>query len=605
MITAILLDWRPEYLACQQEATSLLLAPLGTGTLLEHIREQIHAADVHTLTIIPNFTWDEAYRDAIRELAPDVGTASRTSFGDFLESHEPADLLLIVDARHVPAAGFEFRVLLRDAANCRLTKHLIQLDHSDGGTRERVVCDDEMRVRGIQRLYDGFTQLDTRGVSASVVSVAVARHIGQPDLFCLRDLRAHLAAQGVPTRDITATGPAIDLSEAAGLLALNEHFVTGLFDGHQSAGFYQTGARVWRGRHCNVAQTARLYGPLIIHDDVVIEAGATVVGPCVLGCGTRIGRNAVVAQSVLGAGTEVAEGDSVGHALRLNGTIHVNTVSRQGEVPGLAATLPRMRQPERPSLRAWLRPRHPTPQAYEYVKRALDFTAALAGLLLLTPLMLVVALLIKLTSAGPVFFGHDREGRGGRAFRCWKFRTMVADAHHQQRKLYKQNQVDGPQFKMDRDPRITLVGNWLRKTNIDELPQLWNVVRGDMSLIGPRPSPFRENQICVPWREARLSVRPGITGLWQICRHERAAGDFHQWIFFDILYVRHVSWWLDLRILLGTAFTLGGRTSVPLTWMIPPRKSWSWQISPPPRYPEQSATHSLAPATEHSTAAVS
>ena len=109
-------------------------------------------------------------------------------------------------------------------------------------------------------------------------------------------------------------------------------------------------------------------------------------------------------------------------------------------------------------------------------------------------------------------------------------------------------------------------------TNIDELPQLLNVLRGDMSLIGPRPSPFRENQICVPWRNARLSVRPGITGLWQVCRHDRSAGDFHQWIYFDMLYARHVSYWLDFRILAATFLTFAGRWSVPLHWMIPARK---------------------------------
>ncbi len=205
---------------------------------------------------------------------------------------------------------------------------------------------------------------------------------------------------------------------------------------------------------------------------------------------------------------------------------------------------------------------------YPGVKRVLETVLAAAGLVVLSPLFLMVALLVKLTSRGPIFFAHHREGLGGREFRCWKFRTMVSNAHAMQRKLYAENQVDGPQFKMDYDPRITTVGRWLRKSNIDELPQLWNVVLGQMSLIGPRPSPFRENQICVPWRQARLSVRPGITGLWQVCRHERAAGDFHQWIHYDILYVRHLSALLDAKIVLFTFLTLAGRWSVPLRWLV-------------------------------------
>jgi hypothetical protein len=121
---------------------------------------------------------------------------------------------------------------------------------------------------------------------------------------------------------------------------------------------------------------------------------------------------------------------------------------------------------------------------------------------------------------------------------------------------------------------VTPVGRWLRATNLDELPQLFNVARGEMSLIGPRPSPFRENQICVPWRRARLSVRPGITGLWQVCRDARTCGDFHQWICYDTLYVRHLSLTLDFKILAATLLSMGGQWSVPLRWLIPhPRLS--------------------------------
>ena len=120
--------------------------------------------------------------------------------------------------------------------------------------------------------------------------------------------------------------------------------------------------------------------------------------------------------------------------------------------------------------------------------------------------------------------------------------------------------LDGPHFKLDRDPRVTRVGRVLRASNIDELPQLFNVLVGEMSLVGPRPSPFRENQVCVPWREARLSVRPGITGMWQVCRHDRDSGDFHQWIEYDLMYVRNLTIWLDLKILLATLVTAGGKT---------------------------------------------
>jgi hypothetical protein len=144
---------------------------------------------------------------------------------------------------------------------------------------------------------------------------------------------------------------------------------------------------------------------------------------------------------------------------------------------------------------------------------------------------------------------------------------MRADAHAIQHQLQKDG-IDGPHFKLDSDPRVTRLGHWLRRLNVDELPQLYNVLRGRMSLVGPRPSPFRENQVCVPWREARLSVRPGMTGLWQICRQDRRGGDFHQWIEYDLLYVRHIGFLLDLKILLATVLTLGGQWALPASWFI-------------------------------------
>ncbi len=190
------------------------------------------------------------------------------------------------------------------------------------------------------------------------------------------------------------------------------------------------------------------------------------------------------------------------------------------------------------------------------LKAIVEPCIATVAILLLMPLLLLIALIIKLESRGPVFYGDLRETIGGRTFRCFKFRTMCIGAAAKQREMLMTNEVDGPQFKMDGDPRVTRVGAWLRKLSLDELPQLFNIVLGDMSLVGPRPSPFRENQICIPWREARLSVRAGISGLWQVCRTERTSGDFHQWIHYDLLYVRNMSFAVDMRLIAATCMTL-------------------------------------------------
>jgi lipopolysaccharide/colanic/teichoic acid biosynthesis glycosyltransferase len=177
-------------------------------------------------------------------------------------------------------------------------------------------------------------------------------------------------------------------------------------------------------------------------------------------------------------------------------------------------------------------------------------------LLVTLPLYPFIALAIMIEDGWPIFFGHKRETLGGREFRCWKFRSMRRDADEIKARLQQVNQADGPQFFMDDDPRLTRVGKLLRKTNLDEFPQFINVLLGDMSVIGPRPSPRSENQYCPPWREARLSVRPGITGLWQIKRTRRRGLDFQEWIKFDIQYVENQSWWMDMYILWQTFIVL-------------------------------------------------
>lgn len=185
-------------------------------------------------------------------------------------------------------------------------------------------------------------------------------------------------------------------------------------------------------------------------------------------------------------------------------------------------------------------------------KRLFDVAFALTGFAITLPLYPVVALAILVEDGGPVFFAHRRETTNGREFPCLKFRSMRKDAGERKGRLEKSNQADGPQFYIKDDPRTTRVGRILRKLQIDELPQFLNVLAGHMSIVGPRPSPYAENQISPQWREARLSVRPGITGLWQVMRTRRRGLDFQEWIRYDIEYVENASWLLDLKILWRT-----------------------------------------------------
>lgn len=190
---------------------------------------------------------------------------------------------------------------------------------------------------------------------------------------------------------------------------------------------------------------------------------------------------------------------------------------------------------------------------YRVAKRTFDVIVALIAIVLTLPLYPFILLAIFLEDGRPLFFTHRRETLGGRKFGCIKFRSMQKDAEKAKRELIKKNDIDGPQFFLRGDPRLTRVGNFLRKRQLDELPQFINVLLGHMSIVGPRPSPYAENQFCPPWREGRLSVRPGITGLWQVKRTREADSDFQEWIKYDLEYLQKASLLFDTKIIFQTA----------------------------------------------------
>jgi exopolysaccharide biosynthesis polyprenyl glycosylphosphotransferase len=185
------------------------------------------------------------------------------------------------------------------------------------------------------------------------------------------------------------------------------------------------------------------------------------------------------------------------------------------------------------------------------VKRMLDVTVAALALTVLSPVFLLAALAIKLTSPGPIFFLQERIGLNKRRFNIFKFRTMVPNAEKMIAFLEKQNEASGPVFKIKNDPRITPIGKFLRRSSIDELPQLLNVLTGDMSLVGPRPLPLRDYEgFNEDWQRRRFSVKPGITCLWQV--NGRSGISFDQWMLLDLKYMDEWSLWLDLKILART-----------------------------------------------------
>jgi lipopolysaccharide/colanic/teichoic acid biosynthesis glycosyltransferase len=184
-------------------------------------------------------------------------------------------------------------------------------------------------------------------------------------------------------------------------------------------------------------------------------------------------------------------------------------------------------------------------------KRALDVVFSAVLLVLVAPLFLLLAILVKLTSPGPVFYHWKVAGKNGRRFTGYKIRSMVANADKLKKQLEHRNEMTGPVFKIDGDPRITAVGSWMRRYSLDELPQLYSVLKGDMSLVGPRPPLFTEYERFTKYQKQKLAVKPGITCLWQVSGRNQV-NDFDEWVHLDLEYIRRWSIWLDMRILLAT-----------------------------------------------------
>ena len=195
-------------------------------------------------------------------------------------------------------------------------------------------------------------------------------------------------------------------------------------------------------------------------------------------------------------------------------------------------------------------------RVYEIFKRIIDIIGAGLGLILLSPIIAIVACAVKVTSKGPIFFSQKRVGKNGELFEMYQFRSMVVNAEELKENLEDQNEMSGPMFKIKDDPRVTKVGKFIRKTSIDELPQLWNILKGDMSLVGPRPSSPKEVEQFDNWMFKRLSVRPGLTCYWQVSGRNNI--DFEDWMKLDVKYVEERNIWIDIKLIFKTIFVLFG-----------------------------------------------
>lgn len=382
-------------------------------------------------------------------------------------------------------------------------------DQRERGYRELVLTDEDDRFIAFRRDYGGRNQRLGRVAITPLRDLAIVWQNARSARVGWQQLR-----RGVRRTHRTA-------ASVAGRL-YDRH------DNHQVVQCVRELVMLWQRPDATIARVRPANGRVWRDPQSSVDPAARFVGPVWVGAGRTIGaQDSVVGPAVL---WDRPEARPVVDDLRWQDIEPTDALIDSIRVARLSGTQRAM-------------------------KRAFDVVVASVMLVLFVPIFPFLMLAIWLEDGRPFFFGHRRETLGGRQFVCWKFRSMRKDAEQIKARLQAQrvNQADGPQFYMENDPRCTRVGRFMRATNLDELPQLFNVLLGEMSMVGPRPSPFTENQYCPQWREARLSVRPGITGLWQIKRSRTPGLDFQEWIRYDIEYVENMSWRMDLWIIWQTA----------------------------------------------------
>jgi lipopolysaccharide/colanic/teichoic acid biosynthesis glycosyltransferase len=390
-------------------------------------------------------------------------------------------------------------------------------DARESRYRERVVTDSANRFVRLERHYDGgpFSRLTRVLITPDPKIAAVWQHAAD-SLIAGRTLR-----QIIPRRHrrvlshsgtVYLPGPTHEQEFVADLL------------------------RCWSNPDVTVTRSRKLCKTTWVDSDAVVSPEARLIGPVWIGAGRQIDASSVVVGPIVLWDEPAMRPKPQEIAIRPSAAGAAAAASTA--IDALAPATP---------ARAAL------PMSYLLAKRTMDVVLSSLALLITMPLYPIIMACIWFEDGRPFFFAHRRETLGGQKFPCIKFRSMRKDAEKVKLQLAAENQTDGPQWYMKHDPRLTRVGAFLRKRQLDELPQFINVLLGQMSLVGPRPSPFKENQFCPPWREARLSVRPGITGLWQVKRTRQADSDFQEWIKYDLEYVAGASLLLDINILFQTA----------------------------------------------------
>lgn len=425
-------------------------------------------------------------------------------------------------------------------------------DNDSNGTSENVEITEDRMVERFHIIHSSMDKRTLRKFSGMYLfDPSIFKFISQKKYMDIKEqLIPALQEEAIPIyayevkefhRCISSTYDYIDLHRSTLMKRSHTNF-----DGEE-----EIAQDVWVGKDVEISPKSYLLGPILIGDGTRIKDGAQIIGPSVIGSECLISESTLVRESILWDRTSllnrskieysIVGGEScipdeyhIKNMIVLNGTRikDANLIPSGYNIKGIAST------------------KISTHKTFKILKRIIDVALSATGLIVLFPFLVLIALAIKFDSRGPVLYKQKRCGTGGHLFNMLKFRTMVANAEQLHKQLSSKNEHDGPMFKMTKDPRVTKVGEILRKTSFDEFPQLFNVLKGEMSLVGPRPLIMDEMKFSPGWRDIRLKVKPGITGLWQI--HGRSDSPFHDWIQYDVYYVKHQSIWLDVKILFKT-----------------------------------------------------
>ena len=448
-------------------------------------------------------------------------------FGDSHEVASNASLYMLTDSRRL--VSFRLRRVIDTLLWVRpRVLYVVIRDNRYHQYRERIVTDEQQRLVRVQRLYN------SAGGAARVAITA------DQQLALAWQSSTNIRKAWYQLRRSSKSTQQLSLGDEPG-------GVYDRFDNNQLVDFSHDLVQIWERPGTALHRLVGLQEQVWVDHDAHVDPSIVSHGPVWVGAGRRLGREPrVVGPAILWdeptARPKVEPIDwnridvrpaSTGMGWRPKPQMKTAVTTNQSTLS----------DPDQPRGMGPVR---------RLGKRAFDLIFSVIVLAVTLPFYPLIMLAIVLEDGWGFFFVHRREMLGGRQFPCLKFRSMRKDAGQLKYELAGKNKADGPQFFIEDDPRVTRVGQFMRRFNIDELPQFINVLLGHMSVIGPRPSPFEENQYCPAWREARLSVRPGITGLWQIMRRRNHGEDFQEWIKYDIEYVEKASLKLDAWILWKT-----------------------------------------------------